>query len=287
MKKLLKKILKPAFSVFENVLPAKLHVMMIHYRAHGCLPNLKCPETFNEKIAYRKLHDRNLAMVPLIDKILVKEQIASRFGKEIIIPTLKIIDDVDGFDMSGIAPPYIIKVNHSCHMNILIKDNSFNEKEIKSLLKRYLAFDHAAVLEEWAYSRIERKAFVEEYIKFGNDDLTEYKFHVFGGKTFALQVLVDRDSVPRIQMYDKDFNIMDVGYSGYPKHLSAVAKPDNFTEMKRIAEEIGKDFSYVRIDLYNVKGKIKFSEATFYPGGGTERFNPPAYDKIFGDQWQV
>ena len=39
--------------------------------------------------------------------------------------------------------------------------------------------------------------------------------------------------------------------------------------MALLAEKIAKNFPFVRVDLYNIQGKIYFGEMTFTPAKGT------------------
>jgi hypothetical protein len=55
--------------------------------------------------------------------------------------------------------------------------------------------------------------------------------------------------------------------------------------MMRYAAQIGEGFPYLRVDLYEMDGKPKFGEATFYPGAGLEVFHPREFDELFGAQW--
>jgi hypothetical protein len=276
-----------------SLLPARLNVVIGHMQAHYRLPNLKNPQTFNEKIIWRKLYDRDSRLPDLVDKIKVKDHIASQYGADLIIPTLAVFDTVEAMDFSKpplSQPPYVIKVNHSSSMNIFVPDHKdgFDPEAIKKKLRAYLKFDHAALAQEWAYANVQRRIFVEPFLTMPEGYLPDYRFHVFAGKIYAIETIVDIFGDDRCEnMYDTNWNLLDVVHGNYPKYEKPLPRPTQLEEMVKLAETIGREFSYVRVDLYELNGAIKFGELTFYPGAGHEVFNPREWDHKFGQQWNL
>jgi hypothetical protein len=280
----LKRLFKPVWVVVRDALPAKAHVQFDHFRNHGKLPNLTHPVTFSEKIAHRKLYDRDPRISPLVDKIAAKVQMASRFGSEFVIPTLAIFDTAAEVDFAALAYPCVVKPNHASGFNVFLKERPAYEAKMRRKLGRLLSYRHERASEEWAYSQIAPRLLVEPWIEFGKNGLVDYKFHTFGGKVFSIQVDVGRYTDHRRCFYDPAWNRISLELL-FPKASYDIRPPLALAEMLRYAEQIGEGFSYVRVDLYEVAGKVKFGEATFYPGAGLESFNPPEFDAIFGAQW--
>ncbi len=292
--KSVKALVRPAYRSMMSCLPARLNVIVGYAQAHYRLPNLKNPRTFSEKVAWRKLNDRDPRLPDLVDKIKVKEIMAAKFGADFIIPTLRVYDSVDEMDFSQPPlnkPPYVIKANHGSDMNIFVRsgDDSLTPDSIRKKLTRFLKCDHSAVAQEWAYGQISRRRlFVEPLIETSSGYLPDYRFHVFGGKIEAIETILDifaRDR--RENMYDRDWRLLNVVHGQYPRYEKPLPRPARLDEMIRIAETIGRDFSYVRVDLYEIDGAVKFGELTFYPGAGHEKFNPPEWDDKFGQQWKL
>ena len=283
----LRQFIKPAWNVIRDLLPAKTHVQVDHFRAYGHIPNLKHPKTFAEKIAYRKLYDRDRRIAPLIDKIVSKEMMAARFGPDFIIPTLATFDSEAEVDFNALTYPWVIKANHASGVNAFLMERPANEQKVRRQLGRFLRYQHHKTSEEWAYSMIRPRLLVEPFINGGEHGLIDYKFQTFKGKVFAIQVDLDRHTNHRRCVMDPEWNRMPVEMT-FPLYTDPLPPPAKLGEMLRYAEQIGEEFSYVRVDLYDIGGEVKFSELTFYPGAGIqETFDPPEYDELFGAQWDL
>lgn len=282
--KTLRTLLRPFWRTFTNLLPARWHVVIDHVRFFGKLPNLKNPRTFNEKIAYRKLYDHDYRLPPLIDKIVAKELMAARFGPDFIIPTLATFESEKEVDFDALRYPCVVKANHGSGINFFLKQRPVDEKRIRQELRNFLHRSYDVLYEEWAYSKIHRRLLAEPLIEGGAHGLVDYKFHTFGGRVFAIQVDVDRYIGHRRCLFNPNWVKMPVEYY-YPQPSYTIPQPAMLPSMLRYAEQIGEDFSYVRVDLYEIAGQVKFGEVTFYPEAGLGVFNPPEFDQIFGAQW--
>jgi hypothetical protein len=275
-----------------SLLPPRLNVIIGYTQAHYRLPDLSNPRTFSEKIAWRKLYDRDPRLPEMVDKIRVKEIMAKRFGEDFIIPTSRVYNTVDelDFDQSPLnVPPYVIKVNHGSNMNIFVREGHAPDvRAIKKKLAAYLKTNHTAFAQEWAYSKVVRKIFIEPLIETNIGYLPDYRFHVFAGTTYVIETILDIcGETRRENMYDRNWRLLNVVHGDYPRYETPLPRPAKLDEMTRIAEAIGNDFSYVRVDLYEIEGAIKFGELTFYPGAGHDRFNPREWDAKFGGQWKL
>jgi hypothetical protein len=279
-------VLKPVWAVFRDALPAKAHVELDHFRAYGKLPDLKHPRTFSEKIARRKLYDHDPKMPPLVDKIVAKELMAARFGPDFIIPTLATFKTERDVDFDALEYPCVIKASHASGMNLFLMERPEDEERARRELRRFLRYDHHKTSEEWAYSQVRKRLLVEPFIEGGEHGLVDYKFHTFHGRVFAIQVDLDRRSHHTRCLMDPVWTRMPVEMT-FPLYRGDLPAPSRLQEMLRYAEQIGEGFSYVRVDLYQIQERVKFSELTFYPGAGIlETFNPPEFDAIFGAQWK-
>jgi hypothetical protein len=286
MNNFVKKPLQIVKKSFIRMLPARWHVVYRYLRAHGRMPNLKSPRTFNEKIAWRKLYDHNPRMPPLVDKIVGKEMMAARFGADFVIPTLATFASEREVDFSALPYPCVLKANHGSGMNIFLAQRPPDEMIVRLQLRRFLHCDFSWAHREWAYSQIPRRILVEPLVEGGEHGLVDYKFHTFGGKVFAIQVDLDRYTGHRRAFYDLKWKRMPFELL-YPAPAYEVAPPAKLEEMLHYAEQIGKDFAHVRVDLYEIGGGVKFGEATFTHGAGHERFEPKEWDLLFGAQWKL
>jgi hypothetical protein len=278
------RLFKRVWAVFRDTLPARAHVVIDQFRIHGRLPNLKHPTTFSEKIAYRMLYDRDPRIPPLVDKIAAKEQMAARFGQDFIIPTLAAFSTEAEVDFAALSYPCVIKPTHASGFNLFLDERPADDRRVRRKLGRLLRYRHERSAEEWAYSRVPPRLLVEPFIEGGEDGLVDYKLHTFAGRVFSVQVDVARYTNHRRCFFDPAWNLMPFELL-YPRADYEIPPPSTLQEMIRYAEQIGEGFSYVRVDLYEIAGKAKFGEATFYPGAGLEVFKPREFDALFGEQW--
>lgn len=248
-------------------------------RRHRRWPDLRNPRTFSEKIAWRKIHDRDERMQLYVDKVEVKPIVAAIIGEEHIIPTLAVFDRVE--DVSLDFPmPFVVKASHASTTNLFIRSEADKAGAIETL-RNYLAVDQAGLSQEWAY-RIKPRLLIEPMISVNGAPPDDFKFHVFGGKVFAAQVDVGRFTEHRRAFYSPEWGRLDFTLL-YPA-AGPVSPPASLPKMIELAERIGGQFSYARVDFY--EGPL-FGEVTFYPGTGYEPFDPPEWDRKFGDQWPL
>jgi hypothetical protein len=280
-----RRLLKRVWTLFADMLPKTLHVRIDHLRIHGKLPNLEHPRTFSEKITHRKLYDLDPRMPKLIDKIAAKEQMAARFGPGFVIPSLGTFNSEDEVDFAALPYPCVVKASHGSGMNVFLTERPANEQKVRRQLHRFMRGNHYTPAEEWAYSQVQPRLLVEPMLRGGDHGLIDYKFHTFDGNVFAIQVDIDRFTDHRRCFFNPNWERMPFSLF-YPEALEEIAPPRDLNSMLHYARQIGAGFSYVRVDLYEVEGRCKFGEATFYPGAGLETFDPPKFDEIFGRQWQ-
>jgi hypothetical protein len=72
----------------------------------------------------------------------------------------------------------------------------------------------------------------------------------------------------------------------YKRSGALIERPKHLAEMCEAASKLGKDFSFVRVDFYDLDAGPKFGEMTFAPGSGFERFSPRKYDAWLGKFWK-
>jgi hypothetical protein len=136
---------------------------------------------------------------------------------------------------------------------------------------------------EWVYSQARRLLIVEEFLGSGQPPV-DHKFLVFGGRVELVQVDTGRFGEHRRRLYSPDWTPVDVVEAVAPGPLTP--PPDSLQEMTKVAEALGADFDFVRVDLYDVDGEVWFGELTPYPGGGLDPFDP-VLDRVLGSYWQL
>lgn len=249
--------------------------------------NLKVPKTFNEKLQWLKLYDRNPLYTKLVDKVLVKNWVAEKIGAEYIIPTLAIWECAEDIDISQLPDQFVLKCNHDSGSIIICRDKStFDIKKAKEKLSKALKQNYYWNSREWVYKDIRPLIFAEPYIiDYEKNDLPDYKFFSFDGKVKVLFIATERASKTtevRFDFFDMDFNHLNVE-NGHPNANIIPKKPKCFDMMIRSSEILSRGIPHVRCDFYEANGKMYFGELTFYHWSGFVPFQPYSFDEYLGD----
>ncbi len=271
-------------SLAKNISDAK-YIKLKYYSYMGKKLNLKDPKTFNEKLQWLKLYDRNPKYTKMVDKYSVKEYISNTIGEEYIIPTLGVYDEFKDINFDDLPNEFIIKCTHDSGNVVICKDKAKLDipnasKKMDKALKR----NYYKVHREWPYKNVKPLIIAEKFMKDDiEEELLDYKFMCFNGKVKCSFICSDRaNGNLKVDFYDLDWNKMPFERK-YPNSEKQFKKPKNYELMIELAEKLAKDIPFVRVDFYEINGKIYFGELTFYPGSGMEEFRPEEYDKILGD----
>lgn len=255
----------------------------------ACIRNdldLEDPKTFNEKLQWLKLYNRQPELTVMADKVAVRDYITKTIGAEYLIPCLGIWEDPEDIDFSVFPDRFVLKCNHNSGLGMYIcKDKAnLDIPKVKRKLKKGLAQDYYLSGREWPYKNIKRKIIAEAYMEDTNGRLDDYKLMCFNGEVKCSFVCSDRFSKKglHVTFFDSDWNVMPFDRS-YPSVREGLPKPSQYDKMVELAQTLSKDIPFVRVDFYEVDGKIYFGEMTFYPGCGFEAFQPEQWDKTLGD----
>lgn len=246
------------------------------------LPSLAKPVTFNEKIMYLKLNSRLPEASSIADKHAVRNFVSERIGDEILIPSYGAFSDPSELDIKNFPDFFVVKPNHASGKILFCKKSEVNVENLKAIAKKWLAIDYSKEGGEYQYKGIERKVVVEEDLTGGGViDLFDVKFYCFSGVPKLIQVNKKIGGKVFSKYFDVGWNEQSFS-KGFQKFPGLIPQPVRLSEMLEIAEHLSKGFDFIRVDLYDVHGKIYFSELTFHPGGGVSPFNPDKYDKHYG-----
>lgn len=248
--------------------------------------DLNHPVTFNEKVQWLKLYDSTELKTRLADKYLVRDYVAEKIGSQYLIPILGVYDSFEDIDFEKLPQRFVMKTNHASGWNIIVKDKEhFNKEEARSKFKFWLHRNYAYSSGlELHYKDIPPKIVIEEYIENGEDELFDYRFFCFSGKAYSIWIDVDSGKpTHRRNIYDLDWNLLPIKVN-YPNDASLERKPEHLKEMIELAEQLSEGINMVRVDLYEVAGKIYFGEMTFTPQSGQGKWEPEEYNKLYGDQ---
>jgi hypothetical protein len=278
--------LVPVAFKMRHLMNDAVYLNTMYYLTIGSLPHLAAPQTFNELINYRKLHDRNPDLMVTSDKYEVREYVARRIGPEYLVPLILTTTDPLAIDFAALPRSCVAKVNCGSGFNIFIRDTrSADWTEILAKLQRWIRFPYHTAHREWAYERMTKRVLIEALLQDEAGILPDdYKFHVFHGKVRMIQVHYDRFAAHRINLYDERFRLLNVEYQG-PHTTEPKAPPKLLAAMIEVSEKLASGFPYARIDLYQHQERIYFGKITHYPEAGLGIFDPPEFDRALGDLW--
>ncbi len=270
-----------------RILPDKFYLSLRHYATFGKKMDWENPVTYNEKLQWLKIYERKPEYTIMADKYLVKDYIANIIGEEYIIPTIGVWDKPEDIDWDALPNQFVMKCNHNSGTGMIICKDKSKLDIIKAMdgLRKGLREDYSLPKGEWVYRNIPRKIIAEQFMvdeQYG--ELRDYKFFCFDGEVKLMYIATDRsrgDHAVRFDYFDADFNHLPFT-NGHPNARVLPSKPALFDEMKKIATILSKDIPSVRVDLYEINGKIYFGEMTFYHMSGFAPFNPPEWDTIIG-----
>ena len=276
-------------------IPDKTMVRLQYYLQTGKRLKLKHPVLFNEKLQAYKLFYRDEMMKSCTDKIEVRQYVEEKGLKRILVPVIYIANNIDEIEFDKLPPKFVIKTSDGGGGNevLVCKDKeALSKEEFYSTIKRWMEAPKPKkhIAREWAYQNgIPRRIIIEKLLEDPTDpekDIDDYKFFCFNGKYKIMQLHKDRHANHKAGFWDENLQFIPNVNILYPTFDEAPVLPENMQEMVEVAEKLSKGFPYVRVDLYNVGGKIYFSELTFYPASGYIPFNPESFDKRLGEYFQ-
>lgn len=258
-------------------------------KSGGLTVDLSNPVTFSEKQQWYKLYSNDPLMAQCADKHDVRQYIIDCGYQELLNDQYGVYESVKDIPIEKLPDCFVLKAAHASGWNLIVRDKSkVNWKREKKTMKLWLKQDIYWSGREWVYKNLKKRIVAEKYLEDESGGLLDYKFYCFNGKPAFLQLEVGRFTSENTRnFYDMDWNLLPFGKELKHNPNVDIPVPACFDEMKQIAEKLSKPFSYVRVDLYQVNGKVYFGELTFFPAGGAPDFVPSEYDKIVGDMWDL
>ena len=270
-----------------RIIPDRAYIKMQYYLRMDKKLDFNEPKTFNEKLQWLKLYDRENDNSKYVDKYLVREYVARTIGEEYLIPLLGVWDDASEIDFDTLPDQFVLKCTHDSNSVIICTDKkSFDRKSAHEKLKKKLRTNFYYYAREWPYKNIKPRIICEAFMEDKETaELRDYKFFCFDGVPKAMFIATDRQNEEKdtaFDFYDIEGHHMNVK-QGHPNADSVPELPKNFVLMKQLAERLSSGFPHVRIDFYEINGKVFFGEITFFHFSGLMRFIPDDIDYVFGD----
>ena len=248
--------------------------------------DLENPVTYTEKLQWLKLYDHRPEYTTMVDKYAVKKYVAEKIGPEYVIPVLGVWERVEDIDFDALPDRFVLKTTHDSGGIVICKDKSKLDipaarRRLRHFWKRHY-YDNNR---EWPYKDVPHRIIAEAYMEDSRcGELRDYKFFTFGGEPKVLYIAQGRGrGEPTVaDFFDMDFNHLDFTID-HDMAPVPPEKPECFEEMKRLAAILSEGTPQLRVDFYEVDGKVYFGEMTFFHCSGLHPFHPESWDRTFGD----
>lgn len=271
--------------LLARMMDDKTFIKWDYFSGMGNFPNMKNPTTFNEKLQWLKLNDIHPEYTQLVDKYEAKEYVRKIIGDDYIIPTLGVYDNFYEIDFDKLPNQFVLKTTHDSGGVVVCPDKSkLNKKAARKKIEKSLKHNFYYEHREYPYKNVKPRIIAEKFmVDESGTELKDYKFFCFDGKCRMLFVATDRG------VGDVKFDFFDTNFKhlpfkqGHPWATKEIKKPAGFENMLMIAEKLGKGFRHVRVDLYDINGKIYFGELTFFHDSANVPFVPNEWDYKIGE----
>ena len=275
----------------------------------GYEPTLQNPETINEKILWKKIHDRSPLLTRTTDKVEVRNYVREKLGgvaDTLLIPLLHVAADPSDLPLTDCPVPFVVKANHAWNTNLFVHERRrdgwfvasaggeprslWNRREVIDQCNRWLNHTHGFADHQWAYSGIDRKVFIEPLLADAFEGkYPEAKIDCFHGVPTYILGIAHHDGGRAMSLLDAKGNRLDVqaGIHGEVPDDILVDLRAQIPTLRRYAARLAEDFDYCRVDFYVTPEGPRFSEITHYPCSGARTMIPQDFDREIGSHWKI
>ena len=245
-------------------------------------PNLDSPSNLNEKIIWLSLRTDTTKWSELTDKYAVREYVKSKGLADTLTELYGVWNNANMIDFDTLPSGFALKPTHGSGNVIIVNDKSeLDIQNVRNTLNRDLSTKYGELEGGRHYFRITPRVVAEQLLlndvesaKYSSS-VIDYKIWCFNGKAHYIWTCCNRRTdYAEVMTYDRDWNSLPQ-YSVFNKHYAkgvVIPKPANLDRMLQVAETLSEGFPVVRVDLYNIGGKVYFGEMTFTSLGGLMDF---------------
>lgn len=275
---------------FLKFIPDEPMIRFQYWMKHHRFLNLNDPQRYTEKLQWYKLYYRNELMPICVDKYQVRKYIESKGLSDILVKLYGAYDKAEDIPFDNLPEKFVLKTSNGSGTNIICKNKSkLSRNEVIEKVNRFLKQSSASAGREWAYAQGTPKIIIEELLEdLTNTDgsISDYKHLCFNGKPEYIVLDVDRFTNHKRNIYDTNWSDLHVASDcTCIDDGRKIEKPANYERMIEIAKILSEDFPAVRVDLYNINGRIYFGELTFFPWSGYVQFTPDSFDFDMGKKF--
>ena len=266
------KLLKELYTDLFKWMPDRAYISMSYLIKTHSFMHWSNPVSFSEKLQWLKVNNRNPIYSKLVDKYEVKEFISETIGQQYAIPTLAVWNNVEEIDFNLLPQAFVLKCTHDSGSVIICKNKEFFDYEqAKKKLNHHLKRNLYYLSREWPYKNVIPRIIAEPLLQTEDGTpISDYKIFCFNGEPKIVYVTFGRGSEEKMKInyYDLSWNKLNLRHLNYDNYQGSFTPPESFANMLYLARELSKGFTFIRIDFYDIDGKIYVGEMTFYPDGG-------------------
>lgn len=271
----------PLLRCVLKIIPDHIYIQLMYYLQTGHFLSLKKPKAYSEKLQWLKLYGDYEGFSDYADKSKAKDIAQAVIGESHIVPTLGIWERFEDIDFELLPNRFILKCTHDSGGNYICRDkSSIPYKELEEQFNSRLSINYYWYLREQQYKNIKPRIIAEPILS-DEQNPVDYKFFCFNGFPKVLMVVHVVDGKRFSNYYDEEFNPITVSM-GNPLYQGETTLPENIIEMRRMAQLLSARFKHVRIDMYNIDGKIYFGEYTFHHWSGMLNIQPSDFNIRLG-----
>ena len=273
-----------------SFVPDKIMIPIQYRIKTGRKLNLSNPVRYTEKLQWYKLYYRKPIMTLCADKYGVRKFVKKRGLEKLLNRLYAVYDNPEAIDFDALPNSFAMKMTVGSGMNYFVTDKSKEDIEkLKAMVREWFSADSSSYGREWCYYDIKPRIVFEELLPLDERaDLPDYKFFCFDGEPYCLYTMIDytkNHDNGRLGFFDTDFKLMPYYRKDFKPIKEQIPKPKNFDLMVGYARVLSKGFPHVRVDFYNINGRIVFGELTFYNASGYTAFEPDNFDYILGKKF--
>lgn len=273
-----------SFRGLLNWMPDSLLLKIVFRLRVGYKLDLKNPKTFNEKLQWLKINNRNPLYTQLVDKYEVRKYVSQKIGEEHLIPLLGLWNDYDEIDFSSLPNQFVLKCTHDSGGVVICRDKSkFDYETAKKKINESLKRNYFWTLREWPYKNVKPRIIAEKFMEVNSAvGLPDYKIFCFNGDPKIWFTVTNRSNGdPRCDYYDFEGNRLPFE-QGYKNSDAPIELPSNLAQMQECAKKLSEGMPHCRVDFYSVNEQVYFGELTFFDSSGMEPFEPREWDEKLG-----
>lgn len=283
------RILVSFFMLTRKIWPAKWYVFILYYLKFGISVSFSTPQTFTQKLNWAKVYDRNPDYWRYVDKFECKSIVAGIIGQEYVVPCYGVWDNFDEINFKNLPDQFILKSTHDSSGICICRDKkNFDKDRGRRVINKSLNTDYYWYGREWPYKKASRRVIADQLLDDGRrGELQDYKWWCYNGEPRVMYI-TNKGVAGKIyeNFYDMNFQPLSIKRC-YPRLLPEYEKPESFELMKELARKLSAGFGFIRIDFFDIHGKIYFGEFTFYDHAGFLPFENEQWDIELGSWYEV